>query len=211
MKTIKAIRSFLFLILFVGCKTQSAKYPLPPLSEKLNFKAMELVRYVDNEDSCKKALSLLDSATNMDKDNFLAYYNKIAFLCSLREFGKAITAIDNAIRLKPEAHDLYLISGILHRKTNDTILAQQLFLNSLSICNKALDTMNSANSDYMMLEANRILLHVMLNDRKKANYFLKKLDDTKINSTASQQLLQTVSENRDTIISKMLDPKNYRH
>ncbi|MEX6690667.1 hypothetical protein QTN47_24385 [Danxiaibacter flavus] len=208
MTTRKSIANFLFLLCLMGCKDQAAKYPLPPLSSKLNFKAMELGKYLDNEDSCRKALSLLDSATNIDKNNFLAYYNKVAFLCSLREFRKAITAIDNASRIKPEAHDLYLISGILHRKTNDTIVAQQLFLNSLSICDKALDTMNSTNSDYMMLQSNRILLHVMLNDRKKATYLLNKLNQTKIDSATRQQLQQFVNDDRDTTISKILDLKN---
>src|SRR4051794_29319897 len=102
MKTLKTLLQFIFLLLLIGCKGKTDKYPLPPLSLKLESKAMELVTQLGNKDSCLKAISLLDSATDMDNDYFLAYYNKLPFLCSLREYGKAINAVNNAIRIKPE-------------------------------------------------------------------------------------------------------------
>lgn len=204
------MRNFIFLLLLIGCKDKSDKYPLPPLSLKLEFEAMELIQHIDNKDSCLKAISLLDSATDIDKDYFPAYYNKLPFLCSIGDYRRAIMAIDNASRIKPEAHDLYLISGILHRKLKDTTEANHLFLKSLSICNGTLDTMPSTNNDYMKLQSNRILLNIMLNEKKKAKYLLDKLKDIAMDSATSNQFVHVVNEHRDSIISKMLEPKNYR-
>ena len=210
MTLLKIIAYISFFFFLLSCKDQSEKYRLPPLSLKLNSDAMDYVRYIESEDSCRKAIRLLDSATKIDTGYFLAYYNKVMFHCSLGEFKKAIIAIDNAIRIQPGAHDLYLMSGLLYRKTEDTATAHQLFLKSLSICNETLDTMHFTNSDYQMLAGNRILLLIMLNDREKANYFLRSLKKSNVDTMTYRQLLALTTENRDTIIAKIFDRQNYR-
>ena len=47
---------------------------------------MTLVKFINNEDSSKKAISLLDKATAIDSNYFLGYYNKLMFLDQLNLF-----------------------------------------------------------------------------------------------------------------------------
>lgn len=74
---------FIFILFFWGfysCSPSSTpKYPLPPITLKLHSMAMDLVPYINNSDSCLKAIKLLDSASSLDSNYFLAYYIK---LCS---------------------------------------------------------------------------------------------------------------------------------
>jgi tetratricopeptide (TPR) repeat protein len=189
---------------------KQAKYPTPPLSLKWNAEAMELVRFMDSKDSSNKALHLLDRATDIDSNYYEAYFNKIMFACSLGEHEIALSAVRNAMRLKPEAHDLFLISGVLQRKIGDTVGSRNSFMKSLSICRSALDTMRASNADYLMMQGNRVLLYTMLNRRDSANYFLKEVEEIDNSSETFLNLREIANSEIDTLVSKMLDTRNYR-
>ncbi len=74
---------------------------------------------------------------------------------SLKQFDKAVETMNECIRIKPSAHDLYLTGGILYEKIGDTISSKKYFQKSLTILNPVLDTMNSHHSDYEMLVSNK--------------------------------------------------------
>lgn len=125
---------------------------------------MRLVPFIDNADSCKKAIRLLDSATHMDSDYFLGYYNKLMFLSQLNDYDKAVSTVNKLIELRPNANDLYLTGGLLYEKKGDTARALQYFQKSLAICNSVLDTMSQTNRDYEMLSNNRKELIQMIDN-----------------------------------------------
>jgi len=171
---------FIFIFLLIGlysCGQNSAKQEVNPAATALTNKIILLVNYLENADSCKKALSYLDSATTIDSNCFLCYHDKLMFLSSLREFDKAILAINNCIRIVPNANDLYLTGGILYAKTGDSTLSKKYFEKSLAILNPVLDTMNVNNSNYLMLLGNKAVNLIMLGKDNQLNELINKLPD----------------------------------
>lgn len=202
---------FIFILFFLGfysCSpSPTPKYPLPPITLKLHSMAMDLVPYINNNDSCLKAIKLLDSATSLDSNYFLAYYNKVMFLNTLNEYGKAIVAIKNSIRIKPEANDLYMLGGLLYEKVSDSLLAAQYFRESLNICNKILDTMSKGNSDYLMLMSNKVINLIMLGNHSEANKLLKKIYENETDESEKNNILETMSATKAELINKIFSAK----
>jgi tetratricopeptide (TPR) repeat protein len=122
---------------------------------QLNNRAMTLVLFIDNPDSSKKAISLLDKATLIDSNYFLGYSNKLLFYYQLKQFDKLIWTNNKLIQLRPLAHELYLRGGIFYEEIGDAESAKGYFNRSLKICNAVLDTMNTKNRDFVMLTTNK--------------------------------------------------------
>ena len=100
---------------------------------------MTLVLFIDNPDSSKKAISLLDKATLIDSNYFLGYANKLMFYSQLKQFDKLIWTNNKLIQLRPSAQDLYLRGGIFYEQISDTESAKGYFNKSLTICNAVLE------------------------------------------------------------------------
>lgn len=167
----------LLLTTICSCGQISVNHKINPESIKLANKIIPLVSFTNNPDSCKKALSFLDSATEIDKDNFLAYDNKLMFLYGLNQYEKIIKTLDEMLRLRPNAHDLYLTQGSFYERIGDTVSAKKCFQKSLAICDKVLDTMTKTNSDYFMFVTNKAINMIMLGDSANANNILQTLYD----------------------------------
>ena len=81
----KIILLFILIGLY-SCGQNDTKHKVDPTAVRLNNNAMTLVKFIDNEDSSKKAISLLDNATAIDNNYFLGYCNKLMFLGQLNLF-----------------------------------------------------------------------------------------------------------------------------
>ncbi len=211
MKALKFLLIFL-IIGFCSCGQKSAKHKPDPEAVKLNNKIVPLVPFIDNIDSSKKALVFLDSATSIDSNYFLGYYNKLMFLYALKEYNKAVLAINNCIRIRPNAHDLFLTGGILYEKIRDTISSKSYFEKSLKICNSVLDTMKANNTNYIFLSTNKAVNLIMLGDAATANRTLKHLYDTlpdagEFAAEEKKYILSFINKNKTDLIKKiLLDP-----
>jgi tetratricopeptide (TPR) repeat protein len=183
MTTLKFITAFLLIALY-SCGQIPEKYEPDPAAVQLNNKAMKLVRYIDNADSSKKAISLLDKATAIDSSYFLGHFNKLMFLLKLKQFDKLVLTNNKLIQLRPNAHDLYLSGGTFYELVGDTLSAKKYFTQSLIICNAVLDTMNTNNRNFVMLTTNQAINLIMLNDTAKAKNILKALYDSLPNDPA---------------------------
>lgn len=139
---------------------------------------MTLVAFINNPDSSKKAISLLDKATTIDSNYFLGHYNKLMFYNQLKQFDKAVLTVNKLLQIRPAAHDLYLSGGILYEQLGDTVSSKSYFKKSLAISNSVLDTMSKENRDYEMLVSNKAINLIMLGDQTRANELLKKLYDS---------------------------------
>lgn len=208
MKALKFL--FVFLIIgFCSCGQKSAKHKPDPEAIKLNNKIISLVPFIDNIDSSKKALVFLDSATSIDSNYFLGYYNKLMFLYALKEYDKAVLAINNCIRIRPNAHDLFLTGGILYEKIGDTISSNAYFKKSLKICNSVLDTMKTSNTNYIFLSTNKAVNLIMLGDTVTANRALKQLYNTlpdkgEFADEEKKYILSFINKNKIGLIKKIL-------
>ena len=208
MKPLKLLFIFLIMGLY-SCEQKSAKHKPDLEVIKLNNKIVPLVPFINNIDSSKKALEFLDSATSIDTNYFLGYYNKLMFLYALKEYNKAILAINNCIRIKPNAHNLYLTGGILYEKIGDTISSKSYFEKSLKICNSVLDTMKENNTNYIFLSTNKAVNLIMLGNTITANKTLKQVHDALSNEgefadAEKKYVLSFMNKNKIDLIEKIL-------
>lgn len=192
------------ILLLQSCKQESRKHVTDPKAVALGRKIEPLVQYLNDKDSCRKAIAYLDSATGIDSDYFLGYENKLMFLNRLGDYKSGLAAINQLIRLRPNAHDLYLNKGIFYEKLNDSASAAKCFEKSLSICNAVLDTMSSENRDYSMLVANKICNQILLGQTGEAG---KTFEETRKNINEENQvdvLKQFYTLSRQELLKKLL-------
>jgi tetratricopeptide (TPR) repeat protein len=204
--------TFLFLIIALcSCGQATTKHKINPESVRLNNKISPLVSFTNNPDSCRKALLFLDSATAIDSNNFLAYYNKLMFLYGLKQYDKAINTTNELIRLRPNDHDLFMIKGNLLNKIGDTTSANLNFEKSLKICNSVLDTMHETNRDYVMFGMDKAVNLIMLGDSVEANKMLKIVynkppDDPTFGNVDKKYILSLMNKNRIQLIDFLNKP-----
>jgi tetratricopeptide (TPR) repeat protein len=213
MTIIKFITAFL-LIALCSCGQNSPKHKVDPAAVQLNNQAMTLVPFIDNPDSSKKAISLLDKATLLDSNYFLGYSNKLMFYYQLKQLGKLISTNNKLIQLRPSAHDLYLRGGLFYEQNADTISANRYFNKSLTICNAVLDTMNKKNRDFVMLKTNRAINLIMLNDSATANNILKVLyenqpDDPQFDNVEKKYIQSLMGKNKKYLVDLLNNPEKY--
>ena len=200
MTTVKLCLLFLS-IASLSCGQKSKKHSVDSRAVEINNRAMTLVPFADNIDSSEKAIKILDSATAIDSNYYLGHFNKIMFLNRLGKFDKAIIASKNLIRLKPDAHDLYIVCGIFFERISDTISSKIYFRRSLNLCNLALDTMQFKNRDYEMFTINKAVNLIMLNRNSESNNLLKKLSETQADGDLKRITLSMINLNKKQLIS----------
>lgn len=195
----KLLATFLIIGLF-SCGQRSAKNEINPAAIELNNEAMILVPYLENSDSARKAVSLLDNATTIDNNYFLGYFNKLMFLGQLNETERAIATIKKLIELRPGANDLYLTGGIFYERSGDTVSAKTYFQKSLDICNYVLDTMRKNNIDYKMIVINKAANLKMLGEEKKANDILQRLYEHEKDEAMKEEIKSFMNKTKKELI-----------
>jgi len=190
-------------VAFCSCEQKNGYSKVDADVARLSNKIIPLVNFLDNPDSCKKALQFLDSATTIDKGCFLCYYNKLMFLYSLKEYGKAVETVNECIRLNTSGHDLYLTGGILYERVGDTVSAKKYFQKSLTICNSILDTMSKKNSDFDMLAGNKAIDLIMLGDKIEADKILKILYDSQKDVKMKNMTLSLMNKTKKELIEQL--------
>ena len=91
----------------------------------------------------QNAIILLDKATSIDSNYYLAYWNKLRLLSELKQYDKALVAAKHLIRANPTNPDIYVTIGTLYERLEDTVSANKYYINGLELSNKYLDTMTS--------------------------------------------------------------------
>jgi tetratricopeptide (TPR) repeat protein len=202
MKTLKFVTAFLLFALS-SCGQNTAIRKVDPKVTELSNKIIPLGSYIDNPDSCKKALFYLDSATKIDSNCFLCYRNKLMFLYSLKQFDKAVETINECLRINPSANDLYLTGGILYEKIGDTISSRKYFHKSLAILNSVLDTMNVQDMAYEMLLSNKAINLIMLDDNKAGNDLLKSIADKQQEPELKKITVSFINKTKKELVERM--------
>lgn len=213
MTILKLITTFLLIALY-SCGQNPTKHKVDPAAVQLNNRAMTLVLFIDNPDSSKKAISLLDKATLIDSNYFLCYANKLMFYYQLKQYDKLIWTNNKLIQLRPSAQDLYLRGGIFYEQIGDIESAKGYFKKSLTICNAVLDTMNTKNRDFVMLTTNQAINLIMLNDSARANNILKVLydnrsDDPQFENIEKKYIQSLMNKNKKDVIELLNNPQKY--
>ncbi len=127
------------------------------------------------------------------------------FLVPLKQFERAIETMNECIRIKPYAHDLYLYGGILYEKIGDTVSSSTYFNKSLSICNNVLDTMSPHNNNYEMLIANQAVNLIMSGKHTEGKATWKKLYNAQTDSTARKVTLSMMQMDKKELVTHLIN------
>lgn len=198
-----------FLVAFLliapcSCRSQIKKHKVDSAATALNDSAMALIVH-NTADSYRKAVILLDSATTIDSNFFLGYWNKVSCLTELKEFKKAIVSVKSMIRIRPKAPDLYESCGSLYDLTGDSNSADGYFKKFLTLYDAVLDTMSIKNRDYDMLYFNKAIALIMAGDQAKGNMLLKVLYDRETDSDYKEMIGSTMNKSRRELIESMMN------
>ena len=203
MKTIKLL--FLFF-LFASVShaqksSESPRYTIPNAARRLNDSAMNMVKKFNDRPHVVKAISLLDMATAIDTNYFIAYNNKLVFQSGLKQYESSIATLKHLIRLKPAAPDFYVTGGVFYEKLGDSITAKKYFRAALTRYDKLLDTMDKKNKSYTFLMMNKGVNLILLGDQAKGQQILKQLYDSSTDDKFRQGISMFMNKTRREIIA----------
>jgi tetratricopeptide (TPR) repeat protein len=196
--------TLIFVLFSLSASAQNLTHKVDPAAVRLNNMAMDLD--IQNSDSASKAIIFLDSATAIDSNYYLGYYNKLIFLNQLRQYNKAIIAINNLIRLQPNANVFYFNGGIIYEKIGDTISSRNYFQKSLAICTKVLDTMKVENRNYEMIITNKAADLIMLGEKEEGNLLLIQAYENQADKSQKAMALSFMNKSKSEIVDMITNP-----
>ena len=195
------IITFLFLSIILACNQGSEKRPArDPEAKLLNDSAFKILMRSSNDEDYQKAIELLDKAIAIDSNYAGAYHKKISLQTLLRQYDKALITSKKLNELRPDNPNFILTTGILYEKNRDTISSVYYFQKALSMYNKTLDTMNTANADYFALQMNRGITYILLNQQAKGNDMLRTLYDKQTDEKNKEYLTPLINKSRKAVI-----------
>ncbi len=150
----------------------------------------------------ERAIKMLDKATEIDTNYYLAYWNKLPLLTELKQYDKALIAAKHLIRANPTNPDIYVTTGALYHRLGDTISAGRYYYNGMELYDKYLDTMNARNNSYDMLLMNKGITLVMLGKNKAGNNVLKSIYDRQTDKDFKEMLLGFMNKSKEEIMDK---------
>ncbi|MDQ2720310.1 MAG: hypothetical protein M3Z26_11210 [Bacteroidota bacterium] len=129
----------------------------------------------------------------------------------LKQYDRSINTVNELIRLRPNAHDLFIRKGSILELIGDTTLANLIFGKSLKICNSVLDTMHETNRDYVMLVTNKAINLILLGDSSLANKILKVLydkqpDDPAFDNVEKKYIASLMNKNQVQLMDSFSKP-----
>ncbi|MFI5163964.1 MAG: tetratricopeptide repeat protein [Bacteroidia bacterium] len=207
----------LFIIFFfsalVACGQQSSqtkKHKVDSSARQLNDSAVALTQTFFDSLNYVKAIALLDKATAIDSDYYIAYWNKIAFQSQIKQYDKALVTSKEMIRLKPKTPDFYQRTGILYEIVGDHISADKYFHNALALYDNILDTMKTSNKNYDMLLMSKGVNLIMLGQQQKGNDILKRLYDTQADTLYKEMTASFMNKSKTELLDTYRQNK-YSH
>ena len=167
--------NFSIILCFIACSQSPTSRPVNEAAVKLNNQTIPLLTYVDNKDSCLKALQLLDVALSLDSNCVSCYVNKLVFLNRLKDWQKVTDTYSQLIRIQPVKVDWYMGRGANLYRAGDTALATKDFERCLSLTGQHLDTMSRKSRLFDQTRFNRALCFIVLNHPVEGNELLNKI------------------------------------
>ncbi|MFB9843001.1 hypothetical protein [Mucilaginibacter ginsenosidivorans] len=133
---------------------------------------------INDESQYKKAIDLLNKATQIDGDYFIAYLNKMGAQTHLKLYKDALTSGKEMTRLLPNDGTVTQIVGMTYERSGDTLTAMKYYNIALTQLDRALASMSINNKHYNNIKATKAEDLVMLNRIPEAQKILQELYNT---------------------------------
>lgn len=170
----KTLSILILPITLLACsQTQQTKKHIPdPKAKQLNDSAIIIAMKRGNTE---EIIALLDQATKIDSNYYMAFSNKFSFQLSVNHYNDALISARNLLRIRSKSPHSHVITGITYWKKGDTISSKTHFENAARLFDKILDTMSTSNEMYEHTLMNKGVNLILLGDQEKGNRILKQL------------------------------------
>ena len=142
----------LLTLLTVSCNSQTHN-DFDKKAIALNNKAIEIMH--SDPDS---ALRLLDKATNIDKNYYVAYNNKMSIYCSRGEYENAIKAAEQGLKVKPDLAESVTMLGMLYDYTGQPDKAKEHYQKAIDLYDNRIATSDKYKQANRLNRAHALLL-----------------------------------------------------
>jgi tetratricopeptide (TPR) repeat protein len=201
----------LLLLALVSCNAPDntlAKHEVPAEAMKLNDSAITLyMRGSKDSAELVKLIAMLDKATAIDSNFYMAYNNKIMFLFATKQYDKALTASKQLIRIHPDVPDFYGRTGIIYEILGDSVSAHGYFVKAGELYDHVLDTMNTASPDYDMFVMTVGMNKVMMGQQKEGDAIIKQVYDRQKDPVRREAVAKMVGKTKKEMIEEVKGAK----
>ena len=184
--------AFIFTFIFLSSCGQFStvkKTTIDAEAMALNDSAIALNITFDQENTLK-AIKLLDKATEIDPDYYLAHWNKYVFLNELNKKEQAFETLKTLEKLSPENPELLMASGVFYENSGDSSTAIEKYQKANNIYQSILDTTVNVGIQYSMLQSNRAINLILLGKKVEGREILEYLYKNE-KDEAFKEMIQT--------------------
>ncbi|MEO6852134.1 MAG: hypothetical protein ABI166_15940 [Mucilaginibacter sp.] len=145
------------------------------ISLQMQDQQMGLAKYGSMDSVKKVQIALLNRATKIDSNYFLGYWNKFPIQYALKQYANALATGKEMLRLKPKDTIVQFLVGKIYDQMGDTVIAKVYYKGYLIYCERKLDTMSRSSKQRSLVEFEKALVLILLNQPQKGHDILNKL------------------------------------
>jgi tetratricopeptide (TPR) repeat protein len=192
----------IFLLLFLGLFScvqgqDKTKYLVNPAAKQLDDSANYILTHsLDYE----RALLLLQKATQLDTNYYIAYSNLLTCQFALNKLDEALITTKNINRIKPNFAENFVMIGLLYYRKDDMTSALKNFIEAEHLYGKVLDTMSTKNKKHDGYLLNRALMLILIGQQKKGNDILKQQYDNTIDEQKKKMIERFMNKSSSEIL-----------
>jgi tetratricopeptide (TPR) repeat protein len=181
--------------------TETTKYTPDPKAMQLSDSAVNLA--MQSQTNYDVAIALLDQATKIDSNCYLAFGNKLSFQVGLKRYKDALLTAKNLIRIKPENPDGHVMAGGIYWKLEDSVSSIEHFTKAAVFFDKILDTMKTSNKMYETFLLNKAVNLILLGQDQKGDKILKELYNNQKDEVHREMFGMFLNKSKDQILNDL--------
>ena len=196
------------LIFLFSCS--DGNKPKPRYStEAVMWNDSALSKYFFDNDSLTlvKKIALLDKATAVDSNFYVAYINKLAFQNEAKQYKQALNTVMRIIRLSPQTPDYYGAAGRLYEKTGDSVNAAKYYAIAVDRFSQVLDTLPPTSKYYYQFLSTKALT-LIFSGKKEGYDILQQISQNTSDTLAAKFAGKYVTKTREEILDAMENQGN---
>lgn len=197
--------ALLSTFIFIACsqKPKVKKYTPDPKARQLVDSASKILMHSDDKE---KAIALLDQATQIDSNYYLAFFNKLLFQTSLNLFNDALVTVKNLTRLRPQDADTYMTAGSTYWMAGDSLQAMNHFMKASNLFDELLDTMSTSNKSYQPALMDQAIALILIGKEEKGKKALTHLYNKQTNEDYKLVLKMFLGKSRKQLLDGLYKP-----
>ena len=205
---LRLILSIVTILTLFSCgqRSKENEASIEPKARELNDSAVSLYMTFD-KDNTLKAIELLDKATEIDSDYFLAHWNKYVFQNELNLKDQAFKTLKTLELLSPENPELIMASGAFHENNGVSSTAIEKYRKANNLYESIMDTINKNGIQYLMLESNRAINLIFLGQEVEGREILKELYNNESDEAIREMIQSFLTLSREDFLDGKMNKK----